>query len=552
MRAAFADELDLAEPDGVWHTDRTIVTELAGALGTAAAAIGKVATDVVLLAQSEVGELRERAPGGSSAMAHKQNPIAAVTARAAAAQAPGLVATLLAAGSPELQRGAGSWHAEWPALIVAAALHRRRRIAAVDRARPRRRHRCDGAQPGPPRGHGRHRRCRSRRRLRRPLPGAEAAMSLAGRSDGPEDAPPLVLLNSVGSTTEMWAPVVGPLAEQFRVIRIDHRGHGDSAPSPAGAPSTIADLGRRRARRARRARPRPGPPGRPLARRHGRHVAGDPPPGAHRPARAAVHVGASDPAAALGRPRPDGPRRGHGGVADAVVARWLTPALAERDAELVAGLRAMVASIDAESYAQCCEAIATMDLRADLGRIAAPTLVIAGAQDTATPLEQLEVIASGIAGGAPRGARRRATSRPSSEPGDVAALLLQHFRGGATLAAGFATRRAVLGDEHVDRAIASTTPTDRAVPGVHHSLRVGRRLDASRACAAASGRSPRLLHWSRSAPNTSSRCMCAQHGATALSEVEIVEVLDAHGFVRRCCRARIVRSRLRAMSSQSE
>jgi 3-carboxy-cis,cis-muconate cycloisomerase len=116
--AAFADETDLAEPDGVWHTDRTPITELAGALGTAAAALGKVATDVVLLSQSDVGEVHEAAPGGSSAMAHKQNSIAAVTSRAAAAQAPGLVATLLAAGSPELQRGAGSWHAEWPALIA--------------------------------------------------------------------------------------------------------------------------------------------------------------------------------------------------------------------------------------------------------------------------------------------------------------------------------------------------------------------------------------------------------------------------------------------------
>lgn len=116
--AAFADETDLAEPDGVWHTDRTVITELAGGLGSAAAAVGKAATDLVLLAQTEIGEVRERAPGGSSAMAHKQNPIAAVTARAAAAQAPGLVATLLAAGSPELQRGAGSWHAEWPALLA--------------------------------------------------------------------------------------------------------------------------------------------------------------------------------------------------------------------------------------------------------------------------------------------------------------------------------------------------------------------------------------------------------------------------------------------------
>lgn len=115
---AFADELDLAEPDGVWHTDRTPITELAGVLGSVAAAVGKVASDLVLLGQHEIGELHPRSPGGSSAMAHKQNPTAAITARAAAMQAPGLVATLLAAGSPELHRGAGSWHAEWPALLA--------------------------------------------------------------------------------------------------------------------------------------------------------------------------------------------------------------------------------------------------------------------------------------------------------------------------------------------------------------------------------------------------------------------------------------------------
>jgi 3-carboxy-cis,cis-muconate cycloisomerase len=118
VRAAFADELDLVDPHRVWHTDRSPVTELAGVLGSTAAAIGKVAGDVVLLSQSELGELHEASPGGSSSMAHKQNSIAAVSARAAAAQVPGLVATLLCAGSPELQRGAGTWHAEWPALIA--------------------------------------------------------------------------------------------------------------------------------------------------------------------------------------------------------------------------------------------------------------------------------------------------------------------------------------------------------------------------------------------------------------------------------------------------
>jgi 3-carboxy-cis,cis-muconate cycloisomerase len=116
--AAFAGELDLPVPDGVWHTERTRIAALAGALGAVAVAVAKPATDIVLLSQSELGEVREAAPGGSSAMPHKQNPIAAITARAAAAQAPGLVATLLAAGAPELQRGAGPWHAEWPALMA--------------------------------------------------------------------------------------------------------------------------------------------------------------------------------------------------------------------------------------------------------------------------------------------------------------------------------------------------------------------------------------------------------------------------------------------------
>jgi 3-carboxy-cis,cis-muconate cycloisomerase len=76
-----------------------------------------VATDIVLLAG--FGEIAERAAGagGSSSMPHKHNPIAAIGARAAAMQSPGFVATLFhAAGGHELQRAAGSWHAEWPAL----------------------------------------------------------------------------------------------------------------------------------------------------------------------------------------------------------------------------------------------------------------------------------------------------------------------------------------------------------------------------------------------------------------------------------------------------
>jgi 3-carboxy-cis,cis-muconate cycloisomerase len=113
--AAFARELDLVEPVAPWHTERTRIGELAGALGEACGTIAKVAGDVVLLAQTEVGEVREGGGerGGSSTMPHKHNPVAAVSARAAARQAPGLCATLLASMEHEHQRAAGAWHAEW-------------------------------------------------------------------------------------------------------------------------------------------------------------------------------------------------------------------------------------------------------------------------------------------------------------------------------------------------------------------------------------------------------------------------------------------------------
>ncbi len=114
-----AAELGLGEPRLAWHSDRVRVAELAGALGVLAGVAGKLARDVTLLAQQEVAELRERGEpgrGGSSAMAHKQNPVAAVSAAACAIRTPGLVATMLAAMSGELERAAGAWQAEWETL----------------------------------------------------------------------------------------------------------------------------------------------------------------------------------------------------------------------------------------------------------------------------------------------------------------------------------------------------------------------------------------------------------------------------------------------------
>src|SRR4051794_38539439 len=114
--ARYAAELGLEAPALPWHTDRTRIAALASALGMASGAIAKTAGDVVLLAQTEVGEVSEAAPGGSSSMPHKRNPVAAISASACARQAPGLVANLLAAMEHEHERAAGAWHAEWAPL----------------------------------------------------------------------------------------------------------------------------------------------------------------------------------------------------------------------------------------------------------------------------------------------------------------------------------------------------------------------------------------------------------------------------------------------------
>ncbi|WP_017974649.1 3-carboxy-cis,cis-muconate cycloisomerase [Actinopolyspora halophila] len=116
VAAALAERLGLAEPVLPWHTERTRTGELASALGTVAGTLGKIALDVKLSAQTELGELSEGHSGGSSAMPHKRNPVRAVRVTAAARRVPGLVATLLSAMPQEHERGAGDWQAEWEPL----------------------------------------------------------------------------------------------------------------------------------------------------------------------------------------------------------------------------------------------------------------------------------------------------------------------------------------------------------------------------------------------------------------------------------------------------
>lgn len=114
--AVYARELGLAEPPLPWHTLRTPVADLAGALAFTAGALGKVAADVLTLSRTEIAELAEGSGGGSSAMPHKANPVRATLIAAAARRAPGAAATLYGSVAAEDERPAGAWHAEWEPL----------------------------------------------------------------------------------------------------------------------------------------------------------------------------------------------------------------------------------------------------------------------------------------------------------------------------------------------------------------------------------------------------------------------------------------------------
>jgi 3-carboxy-cis,cis-muconate cycloisomerase len=120
-----AEELELAEPVLPWHTRRGRVGQLGAALALAAGAVEKIALDVKLMAQTEVGELWESSAGGrggSSTLPHKRNPVGSTLAIACAYGVRGAVSVLLAVQAQEHERAGGAWQAEWEALSRALAL----------------------------------------------------------------------------------------------------------------------------------------------------------------------------------------------------------------------------------------------------------------------------------------------------------------------------------------------------------------------------------------------------------------------------------------------
>jgi 3-oxoadipate enol-lactonase len=214
-------------------------------------------------------------------------------------------------------------------------------------------------------------------------------MNLAHRFDGDPDASALVLAGSLGSTLSMWDPQL-PLAERFRLMRYDHPGHGSSPPAVgelsiadlgAGVIDLLDELGLDRVSWC----------GLSLGGMVGMWLA------IHAPDRidrlvaccTSAQLGSSefwDERAELVR------REGMAAIADTVVGRWFTSRFADRDR-----YRAMLLATDPESYARCCEAIRDMDLREELPRITAPTIVIAGAEDPSTPAEHAKRIVARVA-----------------------------------------------------------------------------------------------------------------------------------------------------------
>ncbi|MRH91858.1 3-oxoadipate enol-lactonase [Nocardia sp. SYP-A9097] len=245
--------------------------------------------------------------------------------------------------------------------------------------------------------------------------------------EGPAVAPAVVFSGSLGSDLRMWEPQrEALLAAGFRVIRYDHRGHGDS-PVIAG-PCTLDDLGSDvSALLDRLGIDRCHFVGLSLVGMVGMWL------GQHAPER--VHtLTLCCTSVELGGQGTYGARadsvRAHGtaSVAAAVVGRWFTPEWLSENPERARYFEEMVAATPAEGYAACCTAIETMDLASGLMRITAPVLVIAGDDDQATPPAHGEQIARTVAQGTLRRVGPAAHLANIGQPGAVSDLILAHIR----------------------------------------------------------------------------------------------------------------------------
>jgi 3-oxoadipate enol-lactonase len=249
--------------------------------------------------------------------------------------------------------------------------------------------------------------------------------ALAYDATGADDAPVLVLGSSLGTSRTMWQPQLEPLAAHFRVVRYDHLGHGAS-PVPAG-PYSIEMLGARLVALLDALNlDAVSYAGVSLGGMVGMWLA------AHHPERvrrlALLCTSAHLPPEQDWHDRARTARTsGTAALAGTVAARWFTPDFAAAHPEVVRPAEAGLAATPDEGYAGCCEAIAAMDQRPLLPQITAATLVVAGADDPATPPPHGQLIAESVPGArfevVPRAAHLANLQRPEV----ITPLLVAHF-----------------------------------------------------------------------------------------------------------------------------
>jgi 3-oxoadipate enol-lactonase len=225
---------------------------------------------------------------------------------------------------------------------------------------------------------------------------ARAVVELHHLLEGPEDAPVFVMANSLGTTLRMWEDQAPALRDRFRLLRYDHRGHGGS-PVPSG-PYEIGDLGRDVLALLDRLKVEQFSfCGLSVGGLVGMWLASEAPERVERLVLCCTAARFAPPEQWDERARTVR-TEGVGAIADAVLERWFTPPFRESHPGTVAWAGGMLRGTPAEGYAGCCEAIRDADLRGRLGAISAATLVVAGAEDPAAPVDQAELIRDSIPG----------------------------------------------------------------------------------------------------------------------------------------------------------
>jgi 3-oxoadipate enol-lactonase len=243
--------------------------------------------------------------------------------------------------------------------------------------------------------------------------------------EGPEDAPVLVLSNSLGTSLEMWDDQVPVLGDRFRLLRYDTRGHGRS-PAPPG-PYAIGDLGGDVVRLLDRLGiERASFCGLSVGGMTGMWLAAESPERVERLVllcTSALLV----PKSVWDERIATATEQGMTALVDGVIERWFTPAFRSENPATVEKMATTLRETDPEGYAGCCAAIRDMDLRDRLPSIKAPTLVVSGAEDPATPPEHGRLIRDAIPGARFEVVPGAAHIANVERPEEITQLILTHL-----------------------------------------------------------------------------------------------------------------------------